>query len=148
MTEDRKRVPKGFEASAGHSRFSRFLGPYHVAELPGDDGGNDYWIGLKIDERHAGRGNYGHGAVLLSMLDEIMGHAASRSVDRVCVTVSMQTNFCEPFELGDFLRATAVVMRRGNSLVFMEGKVLAGDSLIATASGVWANSGKPIPTAP
>ena len=142
---DRKAVPDEFELTTAHSHFSKHLGPYHVAELLGEDGTSVYWIALKVDERHGGRGQFGHGGMLMALLDEAMGHAASRKAGKVCVTVSMQTNFCAPFSIGDFLRSTATVSRCGSSLVFVEGKVLAGDSLIATASGVWANSGQPLP---
>ncbi len=144
---DRTRIPDGFERVTTHSGFGRYVGPYHMASVSDDDGHVEYWTGLKVDERHAGRnrGEYGHGGILMVLLDEVMGRAASRSVGKVCVTVSMQTNFCAPFFDGDFLRATANVQRKGRSLVFVDGKVLCGDSLIGTASGVWMNSGQPLP---
>ena len=143
----RRRIPRDFELSTAHSGFARHLGPYYVAIIATDAGEAEYWHGLKIDERHAGRagGKFGHGGILLAMLDESMGRAASRAAGMVCATVSMQTQFCAPFYQDDFLRASASVTRRGRNLVFMEGIVYCADEIIGTASGVWANTGEALP---
>ena len=145
---DRRIIPDEFELATTHSGFGTHVGPYHVAQIEGDDGSSEYWIALKVDERHCGRGGgeFGHGGTLMALLDESMGRAASKAADKVCVTVSMQTNFCAPFRDGDFLRASATVRRRGRNMVFVDGLVLCGDALIGTASGVWMNSGQPLPS--
>ncbi len=145
---DRQRIPDEFELARSHSGFGTHVGPYHVAQIENDEGTSEYWTALKVDERHAGRGGgeFGHGGMLMALLDESMGRAASRAAGKVCVTVSMQTNFCAPFRDGDFLRASAKVTRRGRNLVFVDGIVLCDDAVIGTASGVWMNSGQPLPT--
>ena len=151
MTEeksaDRQAIPDEFELSKSHSGFGRHVGPYHVAQIENEDGSSEHWTGLKVDERHAGRGGgeYGHGGMLMALLDEVMGRTASRAADKVCMTVSMQTNFCAAFQNDDFLRANAKVTRCGRTMVFIDGVVMCGESLIATASGVWMNSGQPLP---
>lgn len=147
MTDERKAIPGEFEVTMSHSGFATHIGPYHAAHVESDDGEPDYWLGLKVDERHAGRkgGEFGHGGMLLALLDEVMGRAASRAAGKVCMTVSMQTNFCGPFRDGDFLRAAAHVTRLGRRVVFVDGRVLCGDELIGTASGVWMISSQPIP---
>jgi uncharacterized protein (TIGR00369 family) len=144
---NRQRIPDAFELTSSHSGFGTHVGPYHVAQIEGDDGSSQHWTALKVDERHGGRGGgeFGHGGMLMALLDEVMGRCASRAAGKVCATVSMQTNFCAPFYDGDFLRATAKVARRGRNLVFVDGKVLCADALIGTASGVWINTGQPLP---
>lgn len=142
---DRQSVPADFELTTAHSRFGRHVGPYYMAERSEDGSGPRHWTGLKVDERHGGRGEYGHGGMLMALLDEAMGRAASRAAGSVCVTVSMQTSFCAAFRIGDFLRASATVTRRGQSLVFVDAQILAGDSLIATATGVWKQTDQPLP---
>lgn len=142
---DRQSIPADFELSTAHSRFGRHVGPYYIAERVEDGTDSKHWTGLKIDERHGGRGEHGHGGILMALLDEAMGRAASRASGAVCVTVSMQTSFCAVFRIGDFLRASATVTRRGRNLIFVDGLVMAGDSLVATAAGVWKNSGQPLP---
>ena len=147
MTDERGRIPDEFDITTSHSGFATHIGPYHAAHVESGSGEPEYWLGLKVDERHAGRrgGEFGHGGMLLALLDEVMGRAASRAAGKVCMTVSMQTNFCAPFRDGDFLRAAAHVTKRGRSLVFVDGRVMCADTLIGTASGVWMNSGQPLP---
>ena len=147
MTEKRRRIPDEFEVTTAHSGFATHVGPYHAAHIESDEGVPEYWLGLKVDERHAGRlgGTYGHGGMLLALLDEVMGRAASQAAGMVSMTVSMQTNFCAPFRDGDFLRAAGHVTRLGRSLVFVDGRVLCGDKLIGTASGVWMVTRQPLP---
>lgn len=144
---ERQSIPDEFKPKTEHSGFATHVGPYHVAEIEGAGDSSEYWIGLKVDERHGGRkgGEYGHGGMLMALLDEVMGRTASRAAGKVCATVSMQTNFCAPFFDGDFLRATAHITRRGHNLVFVDGRVLCADTLIGTASGVWINTKQPLP---
>lgn len=143
----RQAIPDEFRPKNEHSGFATHVGPYHVAEIEGEGDATEYWIGLKVDERHGGRkgGEYGHGGMLMALLDEVMGRTASRAAGKVCATVSMQTSFCAPFYDGDFLRATAIVTRRGRNLVFVDGTVMCAGALIGTASGVWINTGQPLP---
>ena len=147
MTDNRKEVPEEFELTTAHSGFATHVGPYHAAHLHSDEGDPEYWLGLKVDERHAGRrgGEFGHGGMLLALLDEAMGRAASHAAGKVCMTVSMQTNFCAPFKDGDFLRAAAHVTKLGRSLAFVDGRVLCGETLVGTASGVWMITRQPLP---
>ena len=144
---DRKSVPDDFYAATKHSGFGRHIGPYYFADIEDAAGDLRHWTGLKVDDRHAGRagGEYGHGGILMVLLDEVMGRTASRTVGKVCMTVSMQTNFCAPFYNGDFLRASATVSRRGRNLVFVDAVVKCADETIGTASGVWMNSGQSLP---
>ncbi|MDH3336237.1 MAG: PaaI family thioesterase [Gammaproteobacteria bacterium] len=143
----RQVIPPGFEQHQRHSGFGRHIGPYHLADVENDEGIIEHWTGLKIDDRHGGRsgGEYGHGGILMTLLDEAMGRMASRSLGKVCVTVSLQTSFCAPIFNGDFLRASATIARRGRNLVFVDGIARCGDALVGTASGVWMNTGQPLP---
>ncbi|MDH3616412.1 MAG: PaaI family thioesterase [Gammaproteobacteria bacterium] len=146
-TRERQAIPAEFTPKSEHSGFATHVGPYHVAEIEGAGDTTEYWIGLRVDERHGGRkgGEFGHGGMLMALLDEIMGRTASRAAGKVCATVSMQTNFCAPFYDGDFLRASANVTRRGRTMVFVDGVVMCADDVIGTASGVWINTGQPLP---
>jgi len=68
MTEQRKRIPDELELATAHSGFATHVGPYHCTQIAEDDGEPGYWLGLKVDERHAGRhgGKFGHGGILLT----------------------------------------------------------------------------------
>ena len=60
-----------------------------------------FYIGLQLEERHGGAPGRGHGGVTMTVLDEVMGRAASVTVNSLCVTVSMTTNFCEGSQVGE-----------------------------------------------
>lgn len=148
MTDSARRlIPAEFAPSRSHSGFANHLGPYYAARVEHSDGSHTYKLGLQIDHRHAGRdkGSFGHGGMLLALLDEAMGREASQRLGKVCVTVSLQTNFCAPFYKDDFIVADAKITRRGKNLVFVDGKVSCNQELVATATGVWMNSGKDLP---
>ena len=144
---DRQAVLDGFDLAASHSGFAMHIGPYYFAKIDDANGESRHWTALKVDDRHGGRnsGEYGHGGILMALLDETMGRAASRAAGKVCMTVSMQTNFCAPVYNGDFLRASAHVTRLGRNMVFVDGVAYCADSLVGTASGVWMNTGQPLP---
>lgn len=140
---DASAIPDGFERVT-RSAFANHVGPYYQARLVDADGPR-LWIGLQVDERHGGSPGRGHGGVLLWMLDEIMGSAVSLARDGLCVTVSMQSQFLQGYKIGDFLRATADVTRSGKQMQYVNGRILAGDRLVATGTGVWMYTGHPIP---
>lgn len=138
-------IPDGYDVLPPHSGLGKLLGPFYIKEnaTVGEDGVTR--VGLKLDDKHGGGPGHGHGGVTMSLLDEVMGRSASLAVDALCVTISMNTNFCNGSLLGDFLIARAHVSHRSRKMVFLEGTIHAGDTLIATSNGVWKNSGVPIP---
>lgn len=145
---ERSTIPDGWTLSTPRSGFARLIGPYYLWSGNWDDGRGRLEIGLAVDERHGGRAGHGHGAVLLTLLDEVMGRAASLAQGVVCVTVSLQTSFCAGFHESDFLRASASICRKGRTHVFLEGRVMAGEKTIATGNGVWHSTKQPLPPDP
>ncbi len=138
-------IPDGYAVFPPHSGLGKHLGPFYIKDdsTVGDDGITR--LGMKLDEQHGGAPGRGHGGVTMSLLDEVMGRSASIGVDALCMTISMNTNFCNGTELGDFLIARSKISHRSRKMVFLDATIHAGDVLIATATGVWKNSGAPIP---
>lgn len=128
-----------------HSNFGTELGYIHyIHKNEAEDG--IYYLGLELGEKHGGAPGRGHGGVTMTILDEVMGRAASRAISKMCFTASMTTNFCAATKMGDHLLASAKVSRYGKNIVFVDGQLHAGEKLIATATGTWANSGRDIPS--
>ena len=139
-------IPKGCKEVAAQSSFGSGLGYTHyMHENEAVDG--VFYLGLELSEKHGGAPGRGHGGVTMTLLDEVMGRAASRTIGKLCFTASMTTNFCAATKLGDQLVASAKVTRHGKNIVFVDGQLHSGDRLIATATGTWANSGREIPFA-
>ncbi|NND83308.1 MAG: PaaI family thioesterase [Gammaproteobacteria bacterium] len=139
-------VPKTAVVVHAHSNFGSEIGYCHYIDEAADPE-LVYYLGLTLQEKHAGAPGRGHGAVTMAMLDDVMGRAASKSMNQLCYTATMTTNFCAASRVGQFLLARATVSRKGKNLVFVDATLHAEDCLIATATGTWANSGLPIPGA-
>ena len=136
-------IPPGAIEVKARSNFGSQVGYVHYVDQSTDHE-LVYFLGLELREQHGGAPGRGHGAVTMAMLDEVMGRAASRTMQKMCYTASMTTNFCAGSKIGEFLLARATVSRCGKSLVFVDAQLHSGDTLIATATGTWASSGQPI----
>lgn len=103
-------------------------------------------VGLLLEDNHTGGPSRGHGGVTLTLLDETMGRAASEASNALCVTISMTTNFCASTQIGDFICASATVIRCGKSVVFVDGVLKNSQGkVVASATGTWSNTNIPIP---
>jgi uncharacterized protein (TIGR00369 family) len=95
---------------------------------------------LEVDERHHNPNGVVHGAVLFAMVDTAMG-AATMSVlpeGRYCASVDVQLRFVRPAGAGTLV-ADVEVLKRGRSVVHLDGRVRDGDGrLVATASATFA----------
>ena len=141
---DHPNIPADAVPVKSHSSFGSHIGYLHFISKNADEP-EAYLLGLHLNESHGGAPGRGHGGVTMTMLDEVMGRAASRRMNKLCYTASMTTNFCAGTRIGEFLLATATVSRCGVNLVFVDAKLHSGDKIIATATGTWASSGLPIP---
>ena len=137
-------IPEGATHVEARSNFGSQIGYIHYITSDEDET-ETYHLGLHMNDSHGGAPGRGHGGVTMTMLDEVMGRAASRRMKKLCYTASMTTNFCAGTKIGEFLMATATISRCGSSLVFVDGQLRSGDKLIATATGTWISSGMPIP---
>ena len=137
-------IPAGYTRVAAHSNFGSQVGYFHYIK-EADTASQTYYLSLLLEEKHGGAPGRAHGGVAMTILDEVMGRAASHTLGMLCFTVTMSTNFCAAAKLGDFVLASASVLRRGKNIVFVESQLHANETLIATASGAWLNSKRPIP---
>jgi uncharacterized protein (TIGR00369 family) len=79
-----------------------------------------------------------HGGMLASFADHVMGAAVWEAIGRKpCATVSLHSSFLGPARAGEWVEGLAKVTRRGQSLVFVVGRLFAGDRGLLTAEGIW-----------
>lgn len=99
----------------------------------------EYQYRVVIQEIHLNPGGITHGGFIMSLLDSGMGTAAHRALGSHAraATISFDVKFISASTTGDTLLGTALVLRKTRSLVFMRGEVRSGQSLIATAEGIW-----------
>lgn len=94
---------------------------------------------LEIGEKHLNPNGVAHGAVLYAMADTGMGAALHPTLDagQICATIQITMNYFKPVRTGVLTCVTEVV-NRGRSVAHLESRLLAGDALVATASGNYA----------
>jgi acyl-coenzyme A thioesterase PaaI-like protein len=80
--------------------------------------------------------------MISTFLDQTLGHTVWEASDRgPNVTIQLNVHFISGAKQGDFLIAEGEVMRVTRSIVFVRGRLTAGDKLIAHADGVWKRLG-------
>lgn len=132
------KIPEGFTVGE-YGPYSQRCGPLMYKQECNEDGKIvEGWVGLLLQPHHVGGNNRGHGGLLMTILDEVMGMNACFHRDmQACVTVSMQTQFFAPLEIGEFIWAEAIVTHSTATMAFMEGKAWINGKLIGNANGTW-----------
>ena|SRR5690554_4662776 len=100
---------------------------------------NEQWgYGLLLDESHCNGAGMVHGGVVTTLADHALSAIAWEAAERLpCITIQLGTQYLAPVRPGDFLEARGMVIQRGRSLLFMEGRLSVGERDVASASGVW-----------
>jgi len=101
---------------------------------------------MRADERFLNPAGLVQGGFLSAMLDSAMGASAVTGAGERKVFVAnteMKVSFLRPVALGDMLTCTAVVLKPGSVISFVEGRITNqhGD-LVATASSTYLIRGR------
>jgi acyl-coenzyme A thioesterase PaaI-like protein len=131
-------VPEGFQPYHARSPFMEKLGPLFYKE----DGG-DLIYGFFAEEGHTNSNGIVHGGMLLSFLDDVLGHIVWRSLgERRCATISLNCDFVASAKRGDWVETRSKISRKGLAVVFMHGELLVKGERILSADGIWKIIGK------
>lgn len=98
---------------------------------------------LKIQEKHLATPKAAHGGVVSALLDATVGVGALSTVcveNKVVATVEMKVTFFSPAYLNDDLTCTSELMKKGNRLIFMEGKVHNQEGKLIAKSSATLNA--------
>ena len=100
---------------------------------------------LKIKSEHLNHGGIVHGGVLAALCDIALAGSLTNSLqkDEWCVTAELNIYFLSPAFPKDTLFAYGKLIRRGNTLAFVEGVVETKDKKqIVRAQGIWVIKSK------
>ncbi len=100
---------------------------------------------LKVKPEHLNHGGIVHGGVLASLCDIALAGSLNDSLqkDEWCVTAELNVYFLSPAFPGSVLFAYGKLLRRGNTLAFVEGGVETKDKKqIVRAQGIWVIKSK------
>ena len=128
-------IPEGFKPLNRGGPFLAQLGPLYLKKA-----GDQYIIGLRIEERHTNIRGIAHGGMLLTLADSALGIvlSSSRTPPQPMVTVNLSTDFVESANPGDWVEAHVDIQRVGKRLAFANCYLMVGERRILRASGVFA----------
>ncbi|MEO1014182.1 MAG: PaaI family thioesterase [Pseudomonadota bacterium] len=123
-------VPAGWKAVPRSDTFSGVAGPYYFRE--GDAPG----VGFVAEKRHLNLGGIVHGGCLATLADMSLWDICRREIGPFrAVTVTLNTEFLAPGQLGEFIYAEGDALKTGKSLLFSRGVIRSGDRALMSFSG-------------
>lgn len=113
------------------------------------DVGGPYWlkqaeertlVGLRVMAQHLNYRDAAHGGVIATLADVALSYQAyaSEQPPVPVVTSSLTTNYLSSATLGKWIVADAKLDRIGKRQAHVTGRIMDGDTVLATMSGVFA----------
>lgn len=129
-------IPEDFQLFETRSRFVQLCGPMYE-KIYAD---NTVALGLLLDEQHLNQLDLAHGGILMTLADNAMGRTLSYQAEfqTSYVTLSMNSQFMQAAQVGDFIYAKPTVSRKGRRLVFLECDIHCGEKILFHASATFA----------
>ena len=98
----------------------------------------DYEFKSVINENHLNAAGITHGGYLAALIDAGSGTAAHKVAENApCVTISLNIKFIGVSIVGDEVRGYTKILKKTNTLVFLQSELKCNDKIITFASGVW-----------
>ena len=98
----------------------------------------DYEFKSVINANHLNAAGITHGGYLAALIDAGSGTAAHRVAENSpCVTISLDIKFIGASKVGDEINGYTKILKKTNTLVFLQSELKCNDKIIASASGVW-----------
>ena len=131
---------------AGFKFFKRGESPFNQSMMPmwtrRDE--MDYSIGLRLEKKHCNYQLFMHGGAVASLADVAMGNAmqSEEKVDVHAATASMTVDYIGSAQIGEWVQATAKVLKKGRRLIFIECLITVGldvgkPKIVARASATY-----------
>jgi uncharacterized protein (TIGR00369 family) len=99
-------------------------------------------IGLHTEANHVNLSGVVHGGVLMTLFDRTMGiNCRAVAAGERMATATLTVDFLRPVRVGDFLRLTCRLKKKGRTAIFADAEAYVGEDLVATATGLWMKVG-------
>ncbi len=116
------------------SGFAQLVGPLFVRDTE-----RGPRFAFRAEAKHANPRDVLHGGMLMTFADHVLGLTVQHVTGSMALaTVNLNCDFVAAVRPGDFIEGEAKVTRQTKSLVFITGRLFRGDSVVMTASGLWA----------
>ena len=108
--------------------------------------GDGYRYAFLAEPKHHNRRGVVQGGMLMTFADRSMGMTCWYANGQVPqATVQLDVHFIDAVQIGEFVEAKCEVVRRTRALIFMQGELVVGERVVATAKGIWKALGAPKP---
>lgn len=110
----------------------------HVGPLWQFIDGKKLIYGFFAEEKHRNRSGAVHGGMLATLADRTLG-ATARLADptRSQATIDLDIKYIDSARMGEFVTATARLLKETSTLAFLSGHLESNGRLIAHVSGIW-----------
>lgn len=128
-------IPEGFLPAKFSTGFLDVAGPYYTCKEA-----NHIAVGIRIGHGHINGIEVAHGGVLTTLADVALSYQlfVSEKPRLPIATVNLNTNFLTGAKLGDWVVAHAHIDRKGSKTAYCHGRIVAGERLLMTMTGVFA----------
>ncbi len=97
-----------------------------------------YEFETEVKDIHLNGGGIAHGGFLSTIADTGMGTAVHQIAgNKRCVTISLEIKFISSALPGDILKGKVKILKKTNSLVFVNCEIRNEKTIIIVSSGVW-----------
>ena len=91
-----------------------------------------------INKNHLNAAGITHGGYLAALIDAGSGTSAHRSASGTpCVTISLDIKYIGPSKIGDEIIGKVKILKKTNSLIFLNCELNCNNKIIASACGIW-----------
>ena len=99
---------------------------------------DEYEFKSIINENHLNAAGITHGGYLSALVDAGAGTAAHRSAENApCVTISLDLKFIGSSKIGNQIIGKVKILKKTNTLIFLNCELNCNNKIIASASGIW-----------
>jgi len=126
-------APPGYVRLGETEGFIGLAGPYFWRPTP--SGAVEYGFGAEL--RHGNPNGVLHGGSITTFMDTVLGYEVIRVTGRRCATIALNTQFLAGGRAGDWITGRIALRRLTGSMAFIDGEVLAGETLVATTTAIF-----------
>jgi uncharacterized protein (TIGR00369 family) len=125
-------LSEGYTTWGDSDPYENLIGPFYHK----DNGDGTYRSAFISEERHLNAGGALHGGLLMSFADYSLFAIAKEELGDQAVTVGFNSEFISAVGAGHRVEAVGEILRSTRSLIFVRGKIIAGEQTIMSFSGV------------
>ncbi len=130
MTENSELVPDGWTRLDWRSGFSHSIGPVYLRTEPAG-------LGFVASEEHTNLNGVVHGGAMATLADIGLFTIATNGVEKMNgATLSLNLNYLRPAKPDRFIHCEGRIVRKGSSIIFVQGGIFDGADELLTFDGV------------